>query len=340
VRVVIFGAGAVGCSVCGWVGSAYEGIRLLARGKNAEAIRSNGITLYKGGEPNAKTNVRVNVIADLSKIPDADVVVLAVKNYSLDAVAKAVREALGDKPIVVGLQNGVENQAILPRHFTRVVYGIVGYNAWVDAPGVVGYQKRGPLVLGTLDNGLQSEMASVAEVLNLGLETVITPRFQDAAHSKLILNLSNSLTTLIGHGFQEVSSVSLLQRVLSNLILEGMQIVKTAGHREWRIGGMPSWAIITASAKLPQFLTRAIFKANLKKMVMSSMAQDVRKGDRETEIESINGYIIRLADKLGLQAPYNRAIYQICREEFGKPSFKPLDIRNVWTRINEQKGRA
>lgn len=254
-KVVVFGAGAVGGTVCGWIAPQYPRIWLLARGKNAEAIRSKGITLYKGDAPDRCETVRVNVIIDLAEVPDADVVVLAVKNYGLATAATAVKDALDDRPVVVGLQNGVENQAILPRHFSRVIYGIVGYNAWVDGPGVIGYQKKGPLVLGAMANDLPAEMKAVARICNRGVRTVITDRLHDAAHSKLILNLTNSLTTLVGHTYREVSAPDLLQRILSNLIYEGVRIVKAAGHRECRIGGMPSWMLITASAKLPQWLT-------------------------------------------------------------------------------------
>lgn len=339
VKVLVFGAGAVGGSVCGWIASRHASTRLLARGKTAEAIRANGITLYRGDRPDKRDNVPVKVVSQLNEAADADVVLLAVKNYSLDEAAKQVRDALGDRPIIVGLQNGVENQAILPRYFSRVIYGIVGYNAWVDAPGVIGYQKKGPLVLGVLDSGLQSETRAVAETLNRGVETVVTDRFQDAAHSKLILNLTNSLTTLVGHTMREISSPALLQSILSNMLYEGIQIVRAAGYREWRIGGMPGWPLMTASAKLPRLLTRGLFKRNLKKMVLSSMAQDViRRGGRDSELDSINGYLLRLADQHGLNVPYNRAVYRICREEFDKPGFEPIDVAEVWRRILAMHG--
>lgn len=333
-RIAVFGAGAVGCSLCGWVAARHPEICIVARGRNADAIEQGGITLYPGHAPRRHRATPVRVVRDLREANGIDAVLLAVKNYSLEPVAQSIRDALDSNTLVVGLQNGVENQEILPRYFTKVIYGIVGYNAWVDKPGVVGFQKRGPLVLGTPYNSLKEDMDGLVTVLGTGVKTVITDRLQDAVHSKLVLNLANSLTTLSGHTYQEPSAPELLQTLLSNVLMEGIEIVRAAGYREWHIGGMPSWRLIRASATLPQWLTRPLFRRNLRKMVRSSMAQDVIGHRRQdTELESINGYLLRLAEKHGVHAPYNRALHEICREEFPKPDFRPLDTIDLWRRM-------
>ncbi len=335
-KIVMFGSGAVGGSVGAWVASNYEHVYFLDQGEIADTIKSKGITHYKGDEKDKKETVSVKVIDDLNHVPDADVIVIGVKNYSLDAVAKMIKDKVGDKPIIVAMQNGVENQEILPKYFSKVIYCIVSYNAWMDEPVVIGYQKKGPLVFGTLNNELQAEMKEIAGIFGKGVETVITPHVKDAAHSKMIINLTNSLTTLIGHPQKEISSLPLFQKLLSNLTYEGVQIVKAAGYKECKLGGMPPWAVITASAKLPRRLTRGIFKKNVDKMVMSSMAQDIlqRKGS-ESELESLNGYFLKLADEHGLKVPYNRAIYALCKDEFGKPDFVPMDVKEVWKKVKK-----
>jgi ketopantoate reductase len=84
------------------------------------------------------------------------------------------------------MANGIDNQQILPKYFSRIIYCIVSYNAWMDHPVIVGYQKKGPLVLGTPDNSLRTEMNAIADIFNQGVETVITEHLQDAVHSKII----------------------------------------------------------------------------------------------------------------------------------------------------------
>ena len=103
------------------------------------------------GKKDRMEKIEINVIDDLDEVADADFILLGVKNFSLQKVAEAVKEKVGDKPIIVSMANGIENQRILPRIFSKVIYCVVCYNGWMDEPGVVGYQKRGPLAIGTPD---------------------------------------------------------------------------------------------------------------------------------------------------------------------------------------------
>ncbi|MCZ7597381.1 MAG: 2-dehydropantoate 2-reductase, partial [Gammaproteobacteria bacterium] len=146
-RILIVGAGAIGASVAGFVAAHDPRLVLHGRGAGGAAIAAEGVTLFRADRPDEREVVRVPVVGDLDEARDADVVVFAVKTFQLEEAARQVKAALGDRPVVVGLQNGVANQRILPRFFPQVVYGVVCYNAWTEAPGVVAYQKRGPIVL-------------------------------------------------------------------------------------------------------------------------------------------------------------------------------------------------
>ena len=336
-KIVIFGAGVIGGSVGGWIAPHYENIWFLDQGEIAKALREKGITTYLKDHKDQAEKVKVKVINNLGEVPDVDVVVLGVKNYSLEPVARLIKDRIGDRAVIVSMANGMENQRVLPKFFSRVIYCVVSFNAWMDEPGVIGYQKKGPLVLATPDNGLQAEMAEVSRVFNLGVETVVTPHLADAVHCKIVINLTNSLTTLVGFRFRPLSDPTLFQKLLTGLTSEGVAIIRANGSHECQLGGMPSWTVLTVVAKLPTFLTKPIFDKNVKKMVISSMAQDVlqRKG-RSTELDSINGYMVELADKAGIRAPFNRAIFEMCKREFAKPDFEPLDVKAVWAEVQER----
>ncbi len=334
-NIVVFGAGAVGSTIGAWVSPHHANTWLVDTAEVAGRLSAGGITHYLNDKPLDRETVKVLAVDDLDKVPSPDVILVCVKNYSLEAVSKLIASKVNPSVIVVGFQNGVENQKILPKYFKNVIYGIVTYNAWVDAPGVVGYQKRGPLVIGTLDNSLGDEMRQLASILGLGVETLVTDQLQDAAHTKMVVNLTNSLTTLLGHKFKPIGDQALFQKLLTNLTYEGVKILKAAGFRERRFGEMPSWALMHAAAKLPQFLTRRKFEKNVRKMVMSSMAQDIiQRGGTDSELETLNGYFIGLAENHKVDAPYNRAVYELCREKFGKPGFNPIDVQDVWNRVN------
>ncbi len=336
-KIVFLGTGAIGQSVGGWIAPHYNNLYFLDQGEVADTLKKKGIRLFEmGGDKNAAA-LKVKVLDDIKEIKGADVIVLGVKNYSLDAVAKNVRSVTGDTPIIIGMQNGLANQEILPRYFSRVMYCIIGYNAWIDSPGVIGYQKKGPLIIGTADNRLSEEMKIVVDIFNRGVQTIVTDHLQDAVHCKIIINLTNSLVTLVGHGFKPISDESIFQTLLTSMLYEGVQIVKAAGIRECKIGGMPPWIKLKLGATFPQFITRPLFRKNVKKMVVSSMAQDIiqRKG-HDSELDTINGYIIRLADRHGLAAPFNRTIYDLCARTFSKPVFEPMDVKDVLAEVQKK----
>jgi 2-dehydropantoate 2-reductase len=342
-KVLLIGAGAVGSTIATWIAPQHDEFYILDQGDTLEAIRQNGVSAYQQHQEQDKQTANVKIVATLAEAAELmtpDIIILCVKNYSLNGLAKAIYKQFGNDPIIVGLQNGVENQSVLPKVFTKVIYGIISYNAWLDAPGVAGFQKRGPIVIGTTDNSLQTELEMVQDLFSphlpkTGVETIITHHLMDAALSKMIINLTNSFTTLIGFTFKPIADKNIFQTILSQLTYEGVKIVKAAGYKECKLGGMPSWFLIAASAKLPHLITRKLFEKNVSKMVISSMAQDViQHHSADNELETINGFLMALAEKHNVSAPYNKAVYELCKQEFSKPCFEPMSIEDVWRTIN------
>jgi 2-dehydropantoate 2-reductase len=334
-KIVFVGAGAIGGSVAAWTSEVHAETFVVDRGEVAAAIREGGIETYEGGRE-AETR-RVAGVAVLDAVPQLgadDVLVFGVKNYSLDAVAAAVAAGSGTRALALSMANGVENQSILPRHFPRSAYCVVGYNAWLDRPGRVGYQSRGPLVLGTPDNSFGPQLAELAALMSRSFAASRCERLGDAVHSKLVVNLVNVVTTLVGHGYRPVRDLESLRALVSGTLYEGLRVVQAAGFHEYHVGAMPGWSTIRAGALLPGFLTRGVFAKNMAKMVRSSMSQDVfARGGSETELESITGYLVRLAGEKGVAAPFNSTLYEIAKEAFGKPGFEPFEPAYLLERV-------
>src|SRR5271155_415032 len=329
-KILFIGPGAIGASVAAWVAEKYPATFIMGHGESRAALRKDGVTTYEFAAPErTRRTVRVATIDRPGELADADIVVLAVKNYSLEAVARQVRADLGDRPIVVSLANGIDNQRILPKLFSRVIYVVVGYNARRDERVVVGYQRKGPLLIGTPDNTLSDEMRLVKSILARGCPTEIVDRLQDAVHTKIVINLTNALDALIGRGAKPLSNLAIYQRLLSQTLWEGVRVIRAAGYREYHIAGMPPFALLHVLAVLPGWLTRPMFKREVRAMRMSSMTQDVvLRGAQDTELESITGYIVGLAAEHRVPVPYNRAIYRLGKEKF-RPGFEPLDCEDV-----------
>jgi 2-dehydropantoate 2-reductase len=338
-KILFIGPGAIGASLAAWVAETYPAVFVMGHGASQAALRQ-GITTYAFEEPETtRRTVRPAVVDRPGEVADADIVVLAVKNYDLAAVARQVREALGDRPIIVSPANGIDNQRILPEFFSKVIYGVVGYNARRDEPVVVGYRHKGPLVIGTPDNSLQQELRLAQSILARGCRTEITDRLQDAVHSKIVINLTNALDALIGRGARPLSKLAVYQQLLTQTLWEGVQVVRAAGYREHRIAGMPPFALLHFVAALPGFLTRPLFERRVGAMRMSSMTQDVvLRGAEHTELESITGYIVRLAAEHDVAVPYNRAIYRLGREKF-RPGFEPLSPEEVLAAVKQERAK-
>jgi 2-dehydropantoate 2-reductase len=340
-KIVIYGAGAVGGSVGAWLSGRFD-VSLLARGEHAAAMKDRGLETFRmgGGETEA---VPVKVIGSIDEAADADIVIIAVKDFSLEEAAMGISRAAGDRPLVVGMQNGLENQRILPKYFSKVIYCVVGYNAWIERPGVIGYQGKGPLILGTPDNGMAEELGALRDMLSPYIRTSVSQEFQDAAHTKLIINLSNSLTTLIGLKFAGIpdSKIGRVGKLFTRLLGEGIRVVKAAGYKEAKLGGPLTWRAISVLARLPDFTVKRLFADYSKSFYASSMTQDIiQRGRKQSELEYLNGYLLELAEKYHINVPVNRAVYELCREAFSQPRFTPMDITEVWERIYGSRRRG
>ncbi len=335
-RVVIVGAGAIGSSIAGWIAPKYENLFLLARGETLNVINKIGLKSYLKGERFTSTPFPVHAIGSLAEIAQSDVIVIAVKNYDLDTVCQELRAYLGNRePIVVALQNGVQNQQILPEYFARVVYGVICYNAWRDGPGEVGHQSRGYIILGTPANDLQDEVQAVASIFRLGLECVTTDRLRDAAHCKMVINLANALMTLVGFQRRPIKSFNLLMRMTLKLYSEGIHLLQTSGFHEHNLGPVPSWRLIRIGATLPTFMTGILYRLSTEKLGLNSMAQDVFGGKTNTELEALNGYMLNLSQQKGFPTPINETIYEVAKKRFG-PNFQPLSEQELWDIIKQK----
>lgn len=334
--VVVVGAGAIGLSVTGWILPVNENLHLLAREESLAAIRSHGLWLCQIGHETSTVSVPVKVIESLDDIVPPDVMIITVKNYDLEQVAQTLRHQLGDfEPIVVSLQNGLENQLILPKYFSRAIYGVVCYNAWRDGVGRAMFVKRGYIVIGTPRNDLRTELQTVEGVFKPGLECSVTSRLRDAVYCKLAINLINALMALVGFRKRSIESEKILVHMTTRLLWEGIQVLQAAGFKEHDLGSMPSWSDIQTAVNIPESPANPLYDFIVNRVGPTSMTQDVFGGKTNTELESLNGRMLALARGVGIPMPINQAIYDIAKERFCS-GFKPIEEIDLWELINDR----
>ena len=127
-------------------------------------------------------------------------------------------------------------------------------------------------------------------------------------------------------GYRDITNLHAFKEILTNSMYEGVKILKKMGVKEYKAHTMPTWAKIKASATLPNFITDGMFKKNLAKMVLSSMAQDIiQRKSGESELESLIGEFVSLGDRYGMDIPYNRAVYKTMQREIQPAPLCPHD---------------
>ena len=335
-NVLVVGAGAIGLSITGWIFPQNKNLHLLARGESVAAIRSHGLRLYQIGQEATTAPIPVKVIESIDEIPPPDIIIITVKNYDLDRTAQTLRHQLGNcQPIVASLQNGVENQQILPKYFSRAIYGVVCYNAWRDGVGKVSYVRRGYLIIGTLRSDLRTELQTVEDVFKPGLECSVTNRLQDAVHCKLAINLINALMALVGFRKRSIESEKILVHMTTRLLEEGIKVLQAAGFEEHDLGSLPSWSDIRIAVNVPESPANPLYDFIVNRVGPTSMTQDVFSGKTTTELESLNGYMLELARRVGVPMPINQAIYEIAKERFCS-GFRPIEEIDLWEMINNR----
>ncbi len=335
-KIVIYGSGAIGATLGGWLAQDYQNVYLLARGDNAKAIKSNGLILYEK-DPKNSVNFPVNVIEDLRELENINLIILTVKNYDLDPVAMDIYQKVDDKAIILALQNGVENLKILPKYFSKLIYGVIVMSAWRDKPGVFGNRGKNQIVVGTPNNQNQEILKLIIEKLNISFPIKITTKYQDAAHSKLVLNIANSVFTLIEQNIDDDNYIFKLWKIFVNSYLECVDIVKAAGYQEHKLKGLPIWKTMKFAKNLDKKTALDNFKRDIRYSWLNSMAQDkvIRQKD-QSELESLNGYLLNLAHQYHIKAPYNEVIYRLCKKTFSAVPYKSLNVDIVWNAIEKE----
>lgn len=200
-RLVVFGAGAVGGVVGGRLFEHGHDVVLIARGAHHRAIASGGLVLEA---PERTVTLRIPVAADASEVkfgPD-DVVLLAVKTQDTQsAVQRLARAAPASTPVVC-LQNGVENERLALRSFANVYSVCVMCPTSHLAPGVV--QAHSSPVTGILDLGRYPagvDETAIGVARNLEASTFVSEPRSDIArwkYAKLLANLANAVEAVCG----------------------------------------------------------------------------------------------------------------------------------------------
>ena len=309
----MYGAGGIGCYVGGRLAATGAAVTFVGRPRMADVVAEHGLRLtdYLGGELRVEPgDVRYESTAAAAAA--ADLVLVTVKSAATDTAAGELAGVLKPGAIVVSFQNGVRNGDMLRERLTDqiVLTGMVPFNVLNRRGGVFHQGTEGALDIQS-HPGLTPYLDAFARA---GLPLTQHDDILPVQWAKLLLNLNNPINALSNLPLRDELSQRTYRRCLAAAQAEALGLLDAKGIRPAQL--LPvAMHRFPAILRLPDFLFRRLAAKMLAidPLARTSMWEDLEAG-RPTEIDYLNGEVVRLADALDRPAPVNRKLVALIRE--------------------------
>jgi 2-dehydropantoate 2-reductase len=324
----IAGAGSFGCFVGGMLAASGRRVALLARPRVIREIESNGLRLssFEGFERQIAPS-QLTLSEDPSVLRDVGAVLVTVKSADTAEMAEQIAQHAPEDAVVVSLQNGVGNVALLRQRLPgrRVLAAMVPFN--VIAPGEARYHRAT-----SGDIAIEQDNAATADRLSVpGLKMRATADIAGVQWGKLLVNLNNALNALAGIPLRAQLAQRSWRLLFADQMAEGLAAISADGIKPVSSTPIPAhW--MPSMLRLPDTLF-GILLAGVMKIdpgARSSMWEDLQRG-RPTEIDYLQGVITEIADRHGLKVPLSRRIVALVKQAEaagnGSPGLTPEQIR-------------
>lgn len=286
--VAIMGAGAVGCYFGGMLARAGNDVVLIGRPGHVQAIQDAGLRLQTLG---FDERVAVRASTDVAQVRGASLVLFCVKSTDTESAAQSLRPHLGADVLVLSLQNGIDNADRLRELLPQAVRAAVVYvAAEMAGPGHVRHHGRGDLLVeeGQGGDGWADSFRAA------GVPVVMSGDVRQALWVKLILNCAYNALSAIGQvSYGRLLAVDSVVDLMQAAVRECVAVAKADGV------SVPADIATTVMA-----LARSMPDQR------SSTAQDLARG-RRTEIDYLNGVVVRRGRLHGIPTPVNQALQAV-----------------------------
>ncbi len=319
IRITIFGAGSIGCYVGGCLAAAGAHITLVARQRVIDDIKQHGLTVtdYLGRKEHTPA-AQLELLTELPTAHECDLVLVTVKSAATLEAAMALKASIGQRVPVISFQNGIHNADELLAHLkgNPVLAGMVPFNVIGAGQGKYHQGSAGKLEVqaSALPQGTQAAFDAARLALTQH------PDMKAVLWGKLLLNLNNPVNALSGVPLKEELSQRNYRRCVALAQREALAMMRLAGIQPAKVTPLPS-RLLPVLMNVPDWLfTRAARKLlAIDPLARSSMWEDLEAG-RTTEIDWINGEVVKLAKHLGRNAPVNTKLVELIRaaEQGGK----------------------
>jgi len=290
-QVMMVGAGAVGGFFGAHLARTNPHVCFLLRPRTLEAVRERGLTLRSAA---GTLTVHPPAASDPRDLPRPDLIILSVKAYDLDEVLRQVEPVMTDGTVLLTLQNGVDAEDRVIARFKRdcVVGGVAFVYAKIIEPGVIEHYKRGSVAIGELMAHQSPRVRQIADLFQqAGIPCQLAEDIRRSKWEKMCWNcVFNPLTVLINDCISKALDHPEMQSVIHQIVGEV--------------------AAVAAGLKvpLPEDMADKVLRWSQEIRDIHTSMYDDWKAGRPTEIDHLNGYIVRRAHELGIPTPLNEAL--------------------------------
>ncbi len=298
-RIIVYGAGAIGGAVGGHLARSGENVLFVGRPYQVKAITEGGLKLTT---PTGTQSLPVPAVTGPDKISftPEDVVFLCVKGQQTEGAMRDLIAVTNDVPVFC-FQNGIRNEEVVSRYFPRV-YGVtvrVGAVYLTDGEITVRRNPPGWFVMSCYPKGSDGLLENVARRLrSAGFLVMVVPDVMPYKWGKLVVNLANAVGAITNAKREAVAHITQAARK------EAAEILGQAGQH-W----VPAEQM---EEQWPE--VKVLTKASLETEAQSSTWQSLARELGNVETDLIQGEIVRLAGKIGRKAPINEKLLNICNE--------------------------
>jgi 2-dehydropantoate 2-reductase len=323
----IIGLGAVGSVIGGMLANSGEEIILIGKTKQINNLKNNGLKIKNKN----KYYYSKPIVSDnFSDIINSDVIFICVKSQDTRNLVKKLKKFVNKTTLFVSVQNGIRNSSIIKEETgNEAISSIVLFNALYKKSGEVIVTLPGGLILEHKDE--KSEL--IAESFNkAGLTTILVDNIQGYIWSKLILNLQIAITAITGQTIVNSIENKYSRKIIIRTIEEGINIIENSGIELKTLPNIDPKRVVKKLRFLNSFLIKIGKRfTSIDKNAINSMLQSINRG-KTTEIEFINGEIIKLANNHNFKAPINSKLVELVNNDEIKNNtkkIKPIELARL-----------
>lgn len=294
-QIAMLGAGAMGSVIGGHLATAGNDVVMIdVNEDHISTIKTNGLVLENDGTKNV---VKVRAATNSIGIKPVDLVIVLVKSFHTEDAIRASENIVGPETTVLSLQNGLGQEEVLANIVgkARVIAGKTYVGGMLSAPGhAVAGVKGKETIIGELDGQITPRIRKVAEAFDAAnLATIVSDNIVGAMWDKLLINVAaGALSGITGLNFGNLYDLPEVEETAIEAVAEAMRVASALDVQLETKTPKDAW--LKASAGLP-----FDFKP--------SVLQALERG-QTTEIDFINGAVVRAGQKAGIATPVNATL--------------------------------